>query len=64
MKKNKYNIRFAVLIYVSVFAAFLLGGCKKNFLDRQPQGQYTEETYPILVVLALTIRTCLVLILN
>ncbi len=46
MKKIKYNIRFAVLIYVSVFAAFLLGGCKKNFLDRQPQGQYTEETYP------------------
>jgi hypothetical protein len=23
-----------------------LASCKKNFLDRQPQGQYTQETYP------------------
>ncbi len=24
----------------------LLAGCKKNFLDRDPQGQYTLDTYP------------------
>src|SRR5688500_12117350 len=24
----------------------LLQSCKKNFLDRDPQGQYTQETYP------------------
>lgn len=24
----------------------LVAGCKKNFLDREPQGQYTIDTYP------------------
>lgn len=27
-------------------AMFVFTGCAKNFLDREPQGQYTQETYP------------------
>jgi starch-binding outer membrane protein, SusD/RagB family len=31
---------------VLVVAIASLAGCKSNFLDRNPQGQYTQETYP------------------
>ncbi len=33
-------------IIVLVVAVVALASCKKDFLDRDPQGQYTQETYP------------------
>lgn len=33
----------AIFMALFIVAAF---GCKKNFLDRAPQGAYTQETYP------------------
>ena len=33
-------------IAVLCLAGILLPACKKDFLDRYPQGRYTEETYP------------------
>ncbi|WP_207491636.1 RagB/SusD family nutrient uptake outer membrane protein [Aridibaculum aurantiacum] len=46
MKYTFINSRKMLAIAVLVTVAGLLSGCKKNFLDREPQGQYTLETYP------------------
>jgi starch-binding outer membrane protein, SusD/RagB family len=29
-----------------ILSLLLFSGCKKNFLEREPQGAYTQETYP------------------
>src|SRR6218665_23656 len=37
--------RCTLAVAFLLFAA-LFSGCKKNFLDRYPQGEYTSDTYP------------------
>jgi starch-binding outer membrane protein, SusD/RagB family len=45
--KQQHNIyRKLPLIVTAVAAIMTVTGCKKDFLDRAPQGQYTAETYP------------------
>jgi hypothetical protein len=45
--KQQHNIyRKLPLIVTAVAAIITVTGCKKDFLDRAPQGQYTAETYP------------------
>ncbi len=45
MKKfNHRNILW--LTVLSSIVVLFIAGCRKNFLDREPQGQYTQETYP------------------
>src|SRR5690242_14089124 len=44
MTRKYFNRRLPLLIGAGLLA--LLAGCRKDFLDRQPQGQYTQETYP------------------
>lgn len=39
------NPKYATALLV-IFAVCFFAGCKKNFLDRSPQGQYTQDTYP------------------
>lgn len=34
----------SVVLLLAIFYAF--SGCSKNFLDRDPQGQYTQDDYP------------------
>ena len=34
------------LVLVSITGIAILEGCKKDFLDRDPQGSYTSDTYP------------------
>jgi len=46
MKLNNLNRSNAGLIFMLVTAFVLLTGCKQNFLDRDPQGSYTQDTYP------------------
>lgn len=41
--KSFYKIYTVAVILLVIIAA---AGCKKNFLERDPQGQYTQETYP------------------
>ena len=41
IKNNQLQVIMPVLM-----ALILFTGCKKEFLDRDPQGQYTQETYP------------------
>ncbi|WP_300597656.1 RagB/SusD family nutrient uptake outer membrane protein [Niabella sp.] len=43
MKQYK---RVQIFSAVSILAILLFSGCKKGFLDRDPQGKYTAETYP------------------
>ena len=43
---NKIQGKFVVSTMYLVAAIFSLAGCKKDFLDRSPQGQYTQDTYP------------------
>src|SRR5690349_8228802 len=49
MKKMNMYLH-TTITKISVLTLFvgviLVSGCKKNFLDRDPQGQYTQETYP------------------
>ncbi len=46
MRKNKKNI-VVIAAFHNHFDVRLFGsGCKKNFLDRQPLGQYTTDNYP------------------
>lgn len=35
-----------VVAIAAIATTFLLGACRKDFLDREPQGSYTQETYP------------------
>ncbi|TKC04431.1 RagB/SusD family nutrient uptake outer membrane protein [Pedobacter frigoris] len=41
--KTSKNFCIAIL---AMAAIGILGGCKKDFLDRKPQGAYTSDTYP------------------
>lgn len=42
---NKIQGKFVVaLLFITAVSS--LAGCKKDFLDRSPQGQYTQDTYP------------------
>jgi hypothetical protein len=42
-KISSLQIMLSIIIGSSILA---LTACKKNFLDRMPQGQYTQEDYP------------------
>ncbi|HEY0667550.1 MAG TPA: RagB/SusD family nutrient uptake outer membrane protein, partial [Sphingobacteriaceae bacterium] len=42
---NKIQGKFAAAL-LFITALLSLAGCKKDFLDRSPQGQYTQDTYP------------------
>ena len=42
----KYKIRYLFITIFITSSFFFLPGCKKNFLDRQPLGQYTSGNYP------------------
>ena len=44
--KSIYNIRTRFTILIAMLSAFTLTGCKKNFLDSEPQGRYTTDNYP------------------
>src|SRR5688572_33311189 len=46
MKLNKLNRCSPILIFMLVTALVMLAGCKRDFLDRKPQGSYTQDTYP------------------
>ncbi|MEO5945465.1 MAG: RagB/SusD family nutrient uptake outer membrane protein [Chitinophagaceae bacterium] len=46
MKKNKINSNNSRLILILAVVLSIVAGCKNNFLDRDPQGFYTEDTYP------------------
>lgn len=43
-----YNLKPAKLFFVICAGICIINfaGCKKNFLDRSPQGEYTQENYP------------------
>ncbi len=44
---KKINHRSVLwLTTLSSIVVIIIAGCGKNFLDREPQGQYTQETYP------------------
>ena len=46
MRNNKKNI-VAIPVSIIIIAVSIFGiGCKKNFLDRKPLGQYTTDNYP------------------
>lgn len=42
---NKTHRKIATACFIAA-AVSLFAGCKKNFLDRQPQGEYTQDNYP------------------
>ncbi|RYZ27689.1 MAG: RagB/SusD family nutrient uptake outer membrane protein, partial [Chitinophagaceae bacterium] len=44
MKRTKIN-RLTTLLFVLAAVVFF-AGCKRGFLDREPQGSYTQDTYP------------------
>jgi hypothetical protein len=46
MKLNKFNPGNSQLICSLFITVALFAGCKKDFLDREPQGSYTQDTYP------------------
>ncbi len=46
MRKNKKNIVVIAASFIILMIGFFGSGCKKNFLDRQPLGQYTTDNYP------------------
>jgi starch-binding outer membrane protein, SusD/RagB family len=46
MKKNKKIIAIFSSGIIMLAVIFFIAGCKKNFLDRQPLGQYTTGNYP------------------
>lgn len=45
---NKINSRCCnlILLIIAVAALTTFSGCKKGFLDRDPQGKYTQDNYP------------------
>ncbi len=45
MKLINKHLRYPVMVPV-ILAGLLFSGCKKNFLDRDPQGRYTSDNYP------------------
>jgi starch-binding outer membrane protein, SusD/RagB family len=44
--KNIFKIQGYSVAMLVVAAVSLLSACRKDFLDREPQGSYTQETYP------------------
>ena len=44
-RMNARSNKPALVIVLAVLIA-LFAGCKRDFLDRDPQGSYTQETYP------------------
>ena len=46
MKFSTIPGRLLKLVLLVMTAALFLPGCKKDFLDRQPQGNYTADNYP------------------
>jgi hypothetical protein len=46
MKLNHLKSSNIRLIFMLAATFGLLAGCRKDFLDRNPQGSYTQETYP------------------
>ena len=46
MKPYKLFRSNPLLAFMLVTAFGLFAGCKKDFLDRDPQGSYTQDTYP------------------
>lgn len=46
MKRIHHINRKLAPVVVFVCALSIFSGCKRDFLDREPQGQYTTETYP------------------
>ncbi len=44
--KKYYNIPFIKLGVVAIVAMIFFSACKKDFLDRPAQGQYSEGNYP------------------
>lgn len=44
MKTNTFNGKQVIVLILT--GMILFSGCKKDFLDRDPQGQYTQDTYP------------------
>jgi hypothetical protein len=46
MKLNNNNRSIAQLLVLVVSVITIFGSCKRNFLDRVPQGNYTLDTYP------------------
>lgn len=46
MKRYNYKRKHIKLAGVIILATFIITACGKNFLDRDPQGQYTQDTYP------------------
>lgn len=45
MKKNIFN-KYMSLVALCLIIVTLFTACKKDFLDREPQGAYTYDTYP------------------
>lgn len=45
--KSKYTVAVRWCFFtLAVTMIFALGSCRRNFLDRQPQGSYTQNNYP------------------
>ncbi len=45
-KQNRLHSTNITASFIIIAALVLFAGCKKNFLDRDPQGTYTQDTYP------------------
>ncbi|WEK18728.1 MAG: RagB/SusD family nutrient uptake outer membrane protein [Candidatus Pedobacter colombiensis] len=41
-----FNKKICIILLFSITAISLITSCKKSFLDRKPQGEYTTGTYP------------------
>jgi hypothetical protein len=46
MKNISIKKAGASAVFAGLFLMAVLPACKKNFLERDPQGQYTDDTYP------------------
>ncbi len=46
MRNNKKNTVLIAASFTILMIGFFSSGCKKNFLDRTPLGQYTTDNYP------------------
>ena len=46
MKLNNLNRRNTRLLFMLAATFVIVAGCGKDFLDRDPQGSYTQDTYP------------------
>jgi starch-binding outer membrane protein, SusD/RagB family len=46
MKLHIQQRKNSTLIFMLATAVLVFASCKQNFLDREPQGEYTQDTYP------------------